>query len=357
METPSHTGGASNLMIDKRRSKRMALVEEFIEKIKRGNFPPGSEFPSTDELTRCFKISSGTAGRLTRELAAMGLLDVGRGRRSRVREGALYEQTPRLDKPVGVISPALDFPRHSRWRGCILHNLQRTLLEHGNDSVWLSEDFTPAKVAGDFSGFLFAGELVPAELWAEVKRSGKPCVKLSLERAEPDTVFLDYRPSIDHLTLQIIGRGCRRIIYLCAGEAEAEQARKWSARHGWDDIYQLYGINRDAISYPVVSADCPSGLEELRQLILASPEKIAFAAGSPHCMQQLIGLMAELGRESGVDFEFFSMSRIPHEAVLGHYIDVKCELIVSRMLDLFYRHCRTGLPQLGEIVYPELVMR
>lgn len=344
-------------MMDKRRSKRVVLVEDFAQKIRRGNFAPGSEFPSTDELTRCFKISSGTAGRLTRELAEMGLLDVGRGRRSRVRETALCEPFFRLAKPVGVISPALAFARHSRWRECILHNLQRTLLEHGNDSLWLAEDFDPETAAKDFSGFLFAGEMVPAELWTMVQKSGKPCVKLSLERPDPDTVFIDYRPIIDRLALQMIDRGCRRVIYLTASDEEAKVARAWSERNGSYDIFQLYGINRDAMNYPVVVPDRQIGVEDLRRLVLADRRKIAFAAGSPDCIQWLFGLMAELGREPGRDFELFSMSRIPHEIVLGHYIDIKCELIVKRMLDLFYRHCRTGEPQVGEIIYPELVMR
>ncbi len=338
-----------------RRTKKVILIEEFAEKIKSGGMAPGSFFPNIDELTRRHKISSGTAGKVINCLGKLGLLEISRGRRTKVKAVLPKSDYPLLDKPVALLSPSMESFHHSRWREWTLHYLQRSLLGHGNQSLWLSDISARSHAAETYAGFIVIGEYIPENLWQTLQEYELPSVRLSFDRPYPDAIYSDYRPVMDRIALFLAERECRKILFIFTSQAEARVSYAWYRNNGFFYIAGHYGITEEDCCNVIISPDDPMLREVLRTALLASSEKVAIISATAVYNHHLAGIIADFGRRPNVDFEQITLSHVPREVSVGSYVDIKCDLIVDRLLDLFYRRYAERKPQVAEIIYPEFV--
>ncbi|MGE4565316.1 MAG: hypothetical protein AB7F32_10640 [Victivallaceae bacterium] len=338
-----------------RRTKKVILVEEFARRINNGGLAPGSFFPNIDELMRRHNISSGTAGKVISSLGKLGLLEISRGRRTRVKSVLPKSDRPALTKPIALLSPSMECFRHSRWREWTLHYLQRSLLDHGNQSLWLADIHNCEHAAEAYSGFIVIGEYIPENLWQKLRGLDMPCVRLSFDRPYPDAVYSDYRPVMDRLALFLAERECKKILFIFSSQTEARLSCAWYRHLGFFFTAGHYGITEQDWCNVVISPD-DAGLDEvLRTALLSTTEKMAIITGTAVYNQHLADIVADFGRRAKVDFEQIALSHVPREVNTGTYIDSKCELIVDKLIDLFYRRCLESKPQIAEIVYPEFI--
>ncbi len=338
-----------------RRTKKVILVEEFAEKIKNGGLAPGSIFPNIDELMLRHKISSGTAGKVINCLGKLGLLEISRGRRTKVKLVLPKGDRPVLDKPIALLSPSMEFFRHSRWREWTLHYLQRSLLDHGNRALWLADIHDCKHAAEAYSGFIVIGEFIPENLWQKLRELNLPCVRLSFERPYPDAVFSDYRPVMDRIALFLAERECKKLLFVFTSQTEARLSYAWYRNHGFFFTAGHYGITEQDCHNVVVSPDDSALGEVLRTALLNASEKVAIITATAVYNQHLATIISDFGRRPKVDFEQITLSHVPREVSMGSYVDIKCELIVDKLIDLFYRRCAESKPQIAEIVYPEFI--
>lgn len=339
-----------------RRTKKVILAEKLAADIRSGLFAADQGFPTTAELVRHYRISAGTAGKVLHDLERAGLIDVTRGRRSKVlADPGNDDGSVRLDKPVGVVGEMGGFFRVDRWRELVLHNLQQRLLSHGNQPVWLPADFELNAVEKRFSGIVFAGGYAAEPYWRDLLDKRIPCVQISFLRPLFNTVYNDYRPAMDQVALHLIRQGCRRVFYLVASEAEAESVRWWFRHIAFPDMLQAYGIPPEFCGEMIVAPTTGDGIAELSAAIRNTREKVAFMASSTAYNQFLIRFLPGFGLTMGKHYELYSLSFVTNEVLIGHNIDIRHEVMVDKMLALFYRQIRTGKPQIGEVMFPQFI--
>ncbi len=335
-----------------RRTKKVVLIEEFAGKIRNGTMPPGSFFPNVDELMRRHKISSGTAGKIISGLGKLGLLEISRGRRTKVKADLPRKSRPELPLPIGILSPSMEIFRHSRWREWMLHHLQRSLLNQGTQSLWISGIRDREQALKAYSGFIVIGEYVPEDLLQSLRDVGLPCVLLSFDRPCPDSIYLDFRPVMDQAALFLARQKCRRLVLIASNREEGRIANTWCRRIGFFQLLECYGITAGDCREVIVSPEDPALSKTLRNALLSSREKPAVITLTTVFNQPVADIMNDCGRKGGTDYELISLSHVPQELCLGAYADIKCELIIERLIDLFFRRYESSEPQIAEIIYP-----
>lgn len=336
-----------------RKSKRNAVLHDLTDKIKKGIYPPGSEFPTMEELMLHYKISIGTVGKVMHDLKHLGLIDAAKGRKSRIPLAGKIVP-PKLTKPIGVISPASEPFRLSRWRDVVLQLLQREILKDGNQSLWLPEDFDADQIGDHYAGIIYSGEVIPGAQWQRLMDLRIPCARMSFERPYQNTVFIDYRPAMDQVILHMARSKCQRAIFLTSSELESRGACRWFQTHArFIEALEAYGI--DDQSHLVVIPNKNLGTDELLTEIRKQESKAAFVTTCSAYTPLILQLTDKCGMEMHRDFEIYSFSFIENEICVGNNIDLKYESITEKMLDMFYRQYTTGEEQVGEIIFAEFI--
>lgn len=341
------------IMEKPRKSKRNAVLHDLTDKIRKGVYPPGSEFPTMEDLMLHYKISIGTVGKVIHDLKQLGLIDAAKGRKSRIPlVGKIVP--PKLTKPIGVISPASEPFRLSRWRDVVLQLLQREILEDGNQSLWLPEDFDIDQVHDHYAGIIYSGELIPEAQWQRLMDLKIPCARMSFERPYPNTVFIDYRPAMDQIILHMTQNQCRRVIFLASSDVESRGARAWFQKHArFMEALEAYGIEEQ--SHLEVIPNKNIGTDELFTEITRHKSKVAFITTCSAYTPLIMQLTDKCGMEIHRDFEIYSFSFIENEICIGNNIDLKYTVITEKMMDMFYRQYTTGEQQIGEIIFAEFI--
>ncbi len=337
-----------------RRSKTAILVEEFADKIKTGAMTPGNDFFTMKALMARYRISIGTANKVLQELQALGLLEVQRGRKSKIAN--LLAQPPVLAKPVGVIAPVNEPFHQARWRDAILQEVQRRLFLHGNRSLLLPDDFDLRQAESNYSGFIYATERVNMERWQNLLTAQIPCARISFDRPYFNTVFSDYRPALDRLILHMAAARCKRTIYLAPSEEECARIESKLQLHGRaTEIMNEYGIRQENRTRLVMIPNLYGDTTRLEEEIGKAGGKLALTLSCSAYIPMILRIMENHGRRIHVDYELYSFSFIENEIALGSRLDLKYPVMAGKLVDMFYRQCLSGEPQLGEILVADFI--
>ncbi len=337
-------------------TKTVLIHNELAQKIREGEYNAGSDFFTTDELMLRYKISSGSAVKILQTLRDAGLLEMVRGHRSKIAAIEQLHTYPVLKKPIGITGPINGPFRMARWRDHMLFEIQRKLLKLGNQPLWLSEHFSLDGIQNQCAGVIYSGELVPEEQWNYLMQNNIPCARISFERPYLNTVFNDFRVAMDQLALHMFRSHCRKLLYVASSEQEEAKVKKWMTRIRLDELMAAYGLSHEESISLVVMPDIPGSLEKLKTTILGTPHKIALLTCASTCNKLLFHILEECGRKMGADYEIYAMSALSDEIVFGHWIDMKCEEMEQKLIDMFFRQCQTSMPQVGEIVYPQFII-
>lgn len=339
-------------MLQKRRTKKIIVLEEFVQKINDGQLLSGSLFPTTAELMRTYDISNRTAGGIIRGLSKMGLLDTAKGRRSVVKSECKFPLNPRFDKPIGIIVPGAAMFRHVAWRDWLAAHFQERLRRDGFQARLIPEDFDQDSLAA-CSGVIVAGELLCDQKWDEIQISGLPYVGLSFAKPLPDIVYVDYRHALDELALHLAASGCRKFVHVSSFEREARTVFGWYAKIGFFPIIQAYGVDHDGCYHPVVPPDQEACEAAFKPILGGAKEKAAILVTGTAYHSIIMDMMKRHSRRLGRHYELVSLSHVPHEKAPGCCIDLKCIEIADTMLTMLYRRQLQKRPQMGKIIQAE----
>ncbi len=342
-------------MNTRKRSKCVVLVEALAQEIAAGILPPGSDFYTMEGLMRKYKISIVTANKVLRELKELGLLEVQKGRRSRV-PAAGKPRPVKLSKPIGIINPGGEFFRQCRWRNALLQDIQQRIIAHGNQALWLPEDFDAAAIKERCAGLIYSNEQISEAAWRMALASGIPCVRLSFEMAGVNSVFIDYRPALDQISLHIAGANCRRVAFLAHDRESVLQATAWIQRRTQLlDTLREYGIGASECHYLTAMPCRGIKPEEWQPEPGRGDDKIAFIGFCGGSSGHIVQCMSRSGRQLHCDYEIYSLAFVDKEILIGFNTDMKYLLAAERMVDMLYRQCTTGRPQVGEAILAEFV--
>ena len=333
-----------------RRTKKVIIIEEFIEKINSGELISGSEFPSMDELTHTYDISSRTAGAVIRALSKMGLLDTHRGRRSLVRSEIKTTTKPKFEKPIGIIMPEASMLRYVSWRSWLVKHIGERLELNGYQSQMIAENFTVDDLTDKYSGVIVAGELLCEKKWDEIQMTGLPYAGISFNRPFPDMVYIDYRYALDELALYLAKRKCRKFIHISSFEREARTVFGWYSKIGFLPVIQAYGIDRDGCHHPIVPPDKTACEKALGPLLFNSSEKAALLVTNTSYHQIIIEIMKDHGQRLGTNYELVSLSHTPQDKAVGCCINQKCVEIADKLLAILYQRQLSNKPQISKLI-------
>ena len=334
------------------KTKRTILLEEFKRKILSGEMRPGELFPSALKLAPSYNISLRTATGIIRELGDIGLLDVAPGRRSIVCAPRKNPKRPRFDKPIGIICLRGDLLCIAQWRDWLLQQFQERLHADVFQTKCLPENFRDVDLKA-YSGFIVAGEILAPNQWETLQETGLPCVNLSFFRPQPNTVYMDYRAAMDQVALFLAKRECQYVIMLSCGGREAKYASNWFNEIGFIKTLQDYHVDEYGFQRLAIIPGASKEQKHLRNIVTAVKKKTAFLTSSPAYSQMILELMKDQKKNLGTDYEIISLSRAPDEPVIGEYIDMKCQEIANKMLDILYAHQMQRKPQVGQVVIAE----
>ena len=336
--------------------KSAVLASMYEEKLKQGFFPPGSDFPTMQNLMREHNISIVTANKILKALNTRGLIDVCRGRKTKIPfRGTTF---PLLSKPIGIVNPMPRPKRLAKWRHQLLQDIQRLILAQGNRCLWLPADFTLNTVIDRCAGLIYSSELIPPEQWDALLQSGIPCAKISFDRPHPNSVFIDYRPAIDRVFMHIVSSGCKNIVFLYPSEQECAGGKIWYQQNmRFLDTLKPYGITEEHIYYAVVTPEDIYKEDELIEIADGITGKTAMIGTCCNYNQLSNKVMGELGREIHKDYEIYALSFVGETMKSGNNVDIKCSLIAEKMIDMFYQNCITGAIQAGRTLQAEFIPR
>lgn len=337
-------------MAQKRRTRKVILIEEFARKIKSGQLISGSEFPSLDELMRTCDVGSRTAGAIVRALSQMGLLDTQRGRRSLVHSEFKVPLRPRFDKPVGIVAPPAPIFKYVAWRDWLAEHLQERLLKDGFRSLIVPADFKTAYLTENVSAIIVIGETLCDQKWEEINASGLPRVALSFARPMPDTVYVDYRNALDELAIYLARRNCRRFIHISSFEREARTVFNWYAKIGFMPLVQAYGIDATGCHHPVLLPEAESCETMLKQLVIGNRDKPVIVLSNTSYHALIVEIMKRYKRKLGVHYELVSLSHVPLEKAPGICVDQNSVEIADNLLSMLYMRQIMKQPQFGKII-------
>ncbi|MGE4564961.1 MAG: GntR family transcriptional regulator [Victivallaceae bacterium] len=336
--------------------KSAVLTDMLEEKIIRGVFPPGSDFPTMDMLMREHNISIVTANKILKELNTRGLIDVRRGRKTKIPfRGTVF---PQLSKPIGIVNPMPQPYRLAKWRDELLQEIQRMILAHGNRSLWLPADFALDNVIDRCSGLIYSSEQIPPEQWDVLLKSETPCARITFERPHPNCIFIDYRPAIDQVLMHVVSSGCENIIFLYSSEEECSGGKIWYKENmRFLDTLEPYCINETRIHYLVINPEDFGSEAEFTEIMRGITGKTAILGTCCNYNPMVINAMTALNREIHKDYEIYALSFVGAPMPSVNNVDIRYSLIAEKMIDMFYENCITRTIQSGRTLQAEFIPR
>ncbi|MEG2075299.1 MAG: hypothetical protein RRY34_02260 [Victivallaceae bacterium] len=342
-------------MEHQRRSKKIIIFEELIQKIKSGSFPPGGEFLTTEELVQLYGISSGTAGKIIQGLHEENLLAVSRGRRSVVMNISNPPAVPQLSKPVGLVHIKATPLNSSRWRDKVLYALQRQLLDDGNQPMWLPDNVKLPEISNNYSGIIYPDELAFKCDWKFLLEQNIPCSKLSFLYPSPNTLFIDFRGIFDQITLHMMHHKCKKVFQILESLNERDLCAKWTVQKRFLNLIRFYGLSEADFKVLILEDFSAARVEQLRSEFLRNNEKFAILANNCCYNNRLIDLLGECKLKMYEDYQLYTLNYIDDELPRGNNVDMPYEELANRLLEIFYNHCRSGHPQVGQCFEPKFI--
>ncbi len=338
-------------MKHQRKTKKIVIFEELTQKIKCGAFTPGSEFLTTEELVRLYGVSSGTAGKIIQGLQEADLLDVSRGRRSTVKN--IFNPPPQLTKPVGLVHANNTTFNSSHWRDKVLCILQRQLLNDGNQPLWLPDHVNLSEIIHNYAGIIYPDELAFQDDWKFLQDNNIPCSRLSFIHPYPNTVFSDFRGVFDQITLHMMQHKCKKIYHILATATEEGLCAQWTVQKRFLNLIKFYGLGDADFKVFTLGNFSQDKVELLRAEILHNKEKFAILANNSSYNNRLISLLCECKLKMYEHYQFYTLNYVEDEAPLGNNVNMRFNDLATRLLDIFYNHCRSGKHQVGQRIEPD----
>lgn len=337
----------------KRKSKSNSLLNILEREFSNGAFHPDTFFFSKDELAKNYHISPMTAHKIIKQLEAKGYLKCSRGRRTKVNHFSnVHQKRLQLPHPVGFVTLTNLFTDKAEWYDWIMHLTQRDLLKDGNTSILLPfvPDTNPEQIAGTCSAIILIQNDNYKKLLTRYHFS-IPVITLSFTHPYPDSVFIDYRHSLDLLLMYLIRKKTCKIFFVANSALLLEKLSRWNQELDFFSHAALYGYTEKHFESICINPDKPEGI--LREKVENISGHFVFFILQNIMPGDIKKEMSSCGKAILQDYDIVSYTKPLTESYEDcSYIDISCEAVTTAITEQLYSRIDQNQPIPAKIIHP-----